>query len=329
MSQTIRVNDFAPRDGKLSFFIKKVGEHKSDGFALILDDLVFVIDAGRNDDRGMITFLEDLRAKWLSGQNPDLLEDENARLELCVIASHPHPDHTSAMAHFLCDPRFCVVSFYAPERSYLSLDVPGALEKLTIYENRLDLFTEHLTTYHHTVRQINRLPFGQRLTVPAKGMKIELFAAPFDWSSDRNSETEGIGFLKRYLSPTYADCPEWGYSNGALNGNSLWVKITKGNHRILITGDQRASDEMLGSMIRHHGKEHFACDVLKLPHHGEKNFCPDLIEAAAPQCVIFTASEGYTTPETEDLCKEKGIPCLYANKGDLVITLDGESIQIN
>lgn len=330
MAQTyFRVNDLAPKQENPTLYCKKVGENKSDGFVFLEGDQVYVIDAGRGNDRELPRFLLELRAKWLAnGEDPSLLEDENARLEIHLIVSHPHPDHIAAYKRIFPDFRFCIMSIIAPARSYLSLDVPGALKHLTAYEDRLELYAQLLPIYGHVARTITRVPYGEKQTLSLPhGTTLTLYPAQFDWSEDRQSQSEGIGFLKQYQSPTYADDPEHGYSNGVANGNSLWVKITREDRVILITGDQRASDEMLGSMIRYYGEEEFVCDVLKLPHHGEKNFSPYLMEAAKAPACIFTASEGYETPETVAYCKEHGIESFFLCDGNLFLTFTEEGIR--
>lgn len=324
----IRVNDFAPKDGKTTLYCKKVGEKKSDGFALIENGQIYVIDAGRGDDKEMHRFLLELRAKWLSLQEDDsLLENDNAKLEISIIVSHPHADHIAAFKHIVPDFRFCITTIFAPMRSYLSLNVPGALEKLTAFEDRLELYEKMLPVYLHSCSAITRLPYGEKFTftLPESKTVLDLYPSQFDWSEDRPSEAEGIRFLKKYLSPTYKNDPEHGYSNGAANGNSLWVKITKGESVVLITGDQRDSDEMLGSMIRYYGEDQFRCDVLKLPHHGEKNYSPYLLSVSQPKSMIITCSEGYDTPETQDLCEKMG-DVYYLRDGNLFFEITENSV---
>ena len=324
----IRVNDFAPRDGKTILYCKKVGDKKSDGFAIVENDRVYVIDAGRGDDREMPRFLLELRAKWLENQDdPTLLDDENARLEIHIIVSHPHADHIAAFKRIDPDFRFAILSMLAPVRSHLSLNVPGAMEKLTAYEDRLELYEKMLPVFLHPCTGITRLPYGEKkvLPLPESTTTLTLYPSQFDWSEDRDSESEGIRFLRQYTSPTYKDDPEHGYSNGVANGNSLWVKITKGSSVALITGDQRACDEMLGAMMRYYGEEEFRCDVLKLPHHGEKNYPPELIRAANPKYTVVTCAEGYDTPETQELC-ERISDVYYLRDGNLFFEMTEQSV---
>ena len=324
----ISVNEYAPTDGNLYLYFKKVGIKKSDGFALIDGGEIYVIDGGKGNDEGMLNFLVSLREKWL-GNQPDsaILEDESAKLEIHIIVSHPHSDHIGILPLILSDPRFCVLSIHAPERSYRSKDVPDALPSLVASENKMKILLEHLHTYGHTAREICTLPYGKVYSIFLENSDtvLELYPSPFDWSEDRDSESEGFCFISKFTSPTYKDNPELGYTNGILNGNSLWVKITKGNHVALITGDQRDSDEMLGSMIRYYGENNFHCDILKLPHHGEKNYCPYLLEVSEPKITIFTAADGHQTQETQALCEKRG-EVFHLCDGDLIFTLNENGI---
>ena len=325
----LRVNDFAPKDGKLSVFLKKVGAKKSDGFALMENGEIYIIDSGLKEDEGLLAFLLSLREKWLSNA-PEPVSEENARLEIHIIVSHPHPDHIGAMPAILRDPRICALSLCAPMRSYRSTDVPEAIGRLVGFEDSLDALPSLLEAFGHTAREIQRLPYGKKRSFPlgTVGTGITLYTSPYDWSEDRPSESEGMRFLQRNLShnSVYLKDPEYGYANGILNGNSLWTKITKGQQTVLFTGDQRASDEMLGSMIRFYGESEFACDILKLTHHGEANYCPQLLAAANPKITIFTAARKSVTPETEVLCKKMGAERYYLCDGDLLFTLDGSTV---
>ena len=323
------VNRFAPKGGELTVFFKKVGTKKSDGFALIENGEIYIIDSGLKEDTGLLDFLLALREKWLSNA-PEQAKIQNPRLEIHILVSHPHPDHIGAMPEILGDPRICVLSLHAPARSYRSTDVPEAIARLVQFENDLAALEPLLKTYDHTARQIQRLPFGKAISFPfgKEDTEITLYPAPYDWSQDRPSESEGFRFLLKGLpgNATYLKDPEYGYANGILNGNSLWTKITKGQQTVLFTGDQRASDEMLGAMIRYYGQSEFDCDILKPTHHGEGNYCPQLLAAANPKITVFTAARKNVAPETEELCKQMGSQRYYLCDGDLILTLDGCTI---
>ena len=323
---TIRANDFAPRDGRLSVFFKKMFEKKSDGFAAVFDGEVYVIDVGGKRDGEMLRFLTELRAEWLKGAR-SLADAEKARLEIHVIISHSHPDHVGALPFLLADPRLCVVELLAPRRSYRSLPGPDFLPELAAFEERLHGSLSLLSEYHHKTANLIELPYGKVYSIrPQKAnVEIDIYTAPFDWSENEEAY--------RYLiennaknSIFYVDHPEVGCANGSLNGNSLWVRIRKGKKVILITGDQRADDAMLGRMIRHYGEEPFRCDVLKLLHHGTNCYPPKLIQIASPSITIFTVFRELATPETVAHCERVSTPYFLGGK-NLILTLDGESIE--
>lgn len=322
-----RVNTLAPNDGQLSVFYKKVGEKKSDGFAFIEDGEIYIIDAGLPEDTGLLDFLLSLRETWLSGM-PEQIADENARLEIHIIVSHPHTDHIGAMPAILSDPRICALSLRAPTRSWRSGDVPEAIGRLVQFEDNLDALPALLETFRHTTKKIQRIPFGEKISFPLgnHGTRVTLYPAPYDWSEDRPSEREGFRFLINDPHGSYGSNRELSYANGILNGNSLWTKITKGNQTVLFTGDQRASDEMLGAMLRYYGEAEFGCQILKLTHHGEVNYCPQLLAAANPKIAIFSGTPRLITQETEHLCQEMGAQRYYLCGGSLTLTLDGSSI---
>lgn len=323
------VNSQAPRDGILTLFCKKVGEQKSDGFALIENGQIFMIDVGKDGDGEMVKYLLSVREKWLTDSgNASLVGSADAKLELHVIVSHAHPDHMAALPLVLTDPRFCVLDVYAPTRAYLSLDVPGALPPLVRYENNLDKMCKYLEEYNHQARSITRIDYGKALELEfgSEDTRLEIYPSHFDWSEDRPSDKEGFKFILTNNSATYKDRPLNGYTNGILNGNSLWVKVTKGQNTAVITGDQRASDEMLGSMIRYYGEDNFACDILKIPHHGENNYSPYLLEVANAKYVIFATSYQKAFVDTVKLCEERGSANFYTCDGNLFFTMDGHSI---
>lgn len=322
------VNTLAPKcEEHVTVFFKKVIGSKSDGFAVINNGKVYVIDVGTKNDVELINFLIDLRCKWLGESLAP--NDNTAKLELTVIVSHAHPDHMGALPILINDERFCITDIYAPERSRLSYDVPGMLAPLVRYESAFERICEGLAEKGHTANGITRIPYGTAYSLSSESddFALKIYPSHIDWSEDRPSDKEGFRFILTNKSPTYKDHPENGYTNGILNGNSLWVKVTKGPHTVLITGDQRPSDEMLGAMIRYYGESEFACDVLKIPHHGEKNYSPYLLSVANPGFTVFTTSIEKATPETVKLCEEMGCVNYYLCDGDLFLRIDKKEIE--
>jgi len=319
------VNDFAPKDGELTVFFKAVGEQKSDGFAVIDQGKVFVIDVGRHDR--VINFLASLRESWLGDRHPE--DGTPAKLEITLIISHAHGDHMGSLSLFLHDERFCVTEIYAPCRSRLGDDVPGALPPLVREENRLEDWCGQLAAQGHTAKGITRVPFGKSITLPMASEDAELTIYPsmFDWAEERPSEKEGLRYILNNNPESYKDNEVLGYTNGILSGNSLWVKIVKGERAVLITGDQRSTDEMLNAMIRYYGEGEFACDVLKITHHGEGNYPPYLLSVAKPTITVFTTSYEKAMRETVELCEKLGLTNYYTCDGELFLHTDGKQLR--
>ena len=98
------INTLAQKKESLTVFFKKVVGKKSDGFVVVNNEKVFVIDVGKADDVELIDYLLSLREAWI-GEN-QLPEGMPARLEIVMIVSHPHSDHIAALPLLLADERF-------------------------------------------------------------------------------------------------------------------------------------------------------------------------------------------------------------------------------
>ena len=322
------VNDLAPRENEAMVFFKKVVGKKSDGFAVVNGGKVYVIDSGKEGDTEVLDFLLALRERWMGEKQ--LSEGTCAKLELVVIVSHPHPDHIAALPLLLDDERFCVTEIYAPLRSCLSFDPSKAPPSLVKYENQLETACEGLAQRGHTAKGITRVPFGEiyPLETGSEDFTLKIYPAHIDWSQDLPSDKAGYRYILANNPAVYRGMdPEKGYANGILNGNSLWVKVTKDGRSVLITGDQRDSDEMLGSMIRHYGENEFRCDVLKIPHHGETNYSPYLLGVAKPKRAVFTTSLQKATPDTVKLCEKMGCVNYYTSDGEVLFCIDKKEIK--
>lgn len=322
------VNTLAPKEDGLTVFVKKVIGKKSDGFAVVDNDKVFVIDVGRGDDVELINFLISLREKWLG--DTTLADGKKAKLELTLIVSHAHSDHMAALPQLLNDERFCITDIYAPMRAERSCAPYKDLPSLIKCENELEEACKNLAERGHTAKEITRIPYAKVYTIESGSddTTIEIYPSHIDWSEDRPSDKEGYKYILANNPASYKPhMYEVGYTNGILNGNSLWVKVTKGVRTVIFTGDQRDRDEMLGAMIRHYGEKAFACDILTMPHHGEENYPPYLIEVADPKFTVFTTSIEKARPETVKLCENAGCTNYYTTDGDLYFYITDKEIK--
>ena len=322
------VNTLAQKGEGMTVFFKKVVGKKSDGFVVVNDDKVCVIDVGKAEDVELIDYLLSLREAWI-GEN-HLPEGMPARLEIVMIISHPHSDHIAALPLLFADERFCVTEVYAPTRSQISFDAEKAPPTLVVCENRLDDVHEMLASHGHTAKGVTRVPFGKVYPVEtgSEDFTMEIYPSHIDWSQDLPSDKAGYRYILANNPASYiGKDPEKGYCNGVLNGNSLWVKMSKGGHTVLITGDQRDRDEMMGEMLRYYGEETFKCDVLKLAHHGEENYSPHLLRAADPKFAVFTTSIDKVLPETVELYEEHGCINYYTADGNLFFNVSEKAIK--
>ena len=322
------INSLAPMEDGITVFVKKVVGRKSDGFAVIDNGKVILIDIGREDGVELIKFLLTIREKWLARTVAP--KDKKAKLEVTVIVSHAHSDHMAALPLLFDDDRFCVTEIYAPERSSRSLDPSGELPSLIQCENVLENMCKGLSEKGHTAKEITRLPFGKLCTIKAGSDDtiIEIYPSHIDWSADLPSDKEGYRYIRANNPASYKEnMAEIGHTNGILNGNSLWVKVIKGDRSVLFTGDQRDRDEMLGAMIRYYGEESFKCDILTIPHHGEENYPPYLLGIANPQFTVFTTSIEKARPETVKLCEDMGCTNYYTTDGDLYFYINKKEIK--
>ncbi len=318
------INDFAPFDDSMTVFLKKAPGHKSDGFAVIINGEIYVIDSGTDDDTGIIEYLLALREKWLENC-PDGYE--NAKLCIHLIISHTHNDHVNAQFALIKNKHFDVISAVAPTRAYLSTDVPGANEYMVKSENKLDQMERLLCEYGHSTKAVMHIPFAQKQIINIKNSDaiIEIFPSPFDWSVTYPSEDMGF----KHILKDNAGRQNFDFSNhnAVLNANSLWTKFTYKGRVVLFTGDQRDTKEVLNRMIDFYGKEQFECDVLKYIHHGEQRYNPYLVEATRPKIIVFSggALEDLINPKAKEQCINAGDLYILGD-GSLTLTITEDSI---
>lgn len=125
------------------------------------------------------------------------------------------------------------------------------------------------------------------------------------------------------------------YSNS--NDYSIIVMIRWGATKLLFTGDSESKGEAdlvekLGTSL----EKELDCDVFKAGHHGSStSSCDEILDAASPAYIIISCGEDnkYGHPHTEaiDRFNDKvSEDKIYRTdlKGTIVLTTDGETIQI-
>lgn len=314
----ILVNDFAPSTGKMTLFFKQVTGKKSDGFAAIVGQTVFVIDSGRIEDQGVLEYMLSLRKAWLS-DHPELLEDERAKLVIQLVITHAHSDHMPAVFHLVRHPYFRIEKVYAPPRAALADTDENP--RLTQNENRFVALWEELQSNGHVNAEIIHLSFGDHQTISwGDNCLMELFAPPFDWSFGEARALIWKENEKFEDKLTYE-------SNGILNNNSIWMKLTFNGQSVLFTGDQRDNTLAVDNMMQFHGLDNFKCDVLKYIHHGGRRYSKFLTDVTQSAVTVFTDVEKNIFPEALEAANHYGKG--YSTEGgNLILELDGKNIMV-
>lgn len=131
---------------------------------------------------------------------------------------------------------------------------------------------------------------------------------------------EGIAF--------YVDAPrETVYGND--NNYSLITRVNIGKNNILLMGDaqkQRTEEFLESSYLPEN------CDLVKMPHHGDYNKrLRDLFMDVQPRYVVFTAGAERSRVEAETLELLEDCQCsaFYTDEGMVVVTSDGENLQVS
>lgn len=308
----LRVNDFAPNDG-FTVFCKGVGELKSDGFAVVAGNAVLTVDGGREGDHGVLNFLLELRRKWLK-DHTELIENEQAKLAVNMMLTHGHKDHLPAVWETVRHPFIKVEQVWYPPRAAMA-DL-GTNKLLTFYENQYRTLREELPD-----TQFTEMTFGEHRSLPLGNARLDLYAPPNDWTAGEYfeiicRENESLKNKNREVTD----------SNGALNNNSIWGKLTYQGQTVLFTGDQRDTPLALESIFHHHGAEQFKCDILKYIHHGSDRYSQLLTDTARAKIHVFSCPYAEINPKALKACKEYGtVYC--TGQGNLILTLNGKTIK--
>ncbi len=301
-------NDFAPKDG-FTVFYKQPGRVKSDGFVAVLGGHVLTIDGGREEDTGVFDYLLALRREWLKDR-PELIDDANVKLTISMLLTHGHRDHFPAVWNIVRHPFVRVDRVWYPPRAAMADG--GTIPLLTFYENQYRTLRKELPNARFT-----ELTFGEHISCPFGAGKLDLYAPPLDWT-----EGECYEIICRENEKIKN---EEAVSNGTLNNNSIWGKLTVCGKAILFTGDQRDTPLAIDSIIDHHGAEQFQCDVLKYIHHGAQRYSQRLIDVARAEIAVFSTPACGINPQAVEACAEYGdVYCL--DDGDLFLTLNGDGI---
>ena len=320
----VRVNDLAERDGLMTVYSQKVGSKKSDGFIVIVNGEIYVVDSGYTGDTQVNDYLMSLRNKWLADSGKSELEnDRGAKLAVNFIISHSHSDHVNAIPALLSNTFLSVENMYAPTRAYLGTEgVSGAIGLLVDCEDRIDAIKADLVKYGHGAGKVTHVPFGEHIEIKFEKSDaiLDLYPALFDWSETRASALEGWKYVLSNSSNT-----EQNRTNTILNWNCLWAKFTLRGQSVLFTGDTGDKVNVINKMMEYYGTENFDCDVLKYIHHGQVRYSSYLTQVTSPKITIFSVTAGGEDKNALSSSLAAGDVYLLS-KGDLTLIFDGKNI---
>ncbi len=150
--------------------------------------------------------------------------------------------------------------------------------------------------------------------------------------NDRGAEARAYRELVRSLDATK--------SNAAINDQSIVLRLKRGKHRVLLTGDMQFADpevDALSDSIEKYRKAVVSdgdYGVVKLPHHASRNAASAAFLALFPKTKLFTISTGsqsdaHPSPEALQALKEAnpgGVHWMRTDKNGCISVFLGEKI---
>lgn len=341
-------------DGEMEFFTADCRGEKMDGCVLKYKQNIVLIDGGfSGTDTGTVYhYLYSLRETLLPvGVD---VNDENYKLKLTLVISHFHMDHVQTLiTDILPSPYFEIASVYAAAQSdfentsyYSDASlcnknhyVDGVITK----KGRLAL----LNTLNDCSpdAEIHFVGFGETMcffTDDGK-VKFECFAPSQDWGTEENAQK----ILDLYYNGGTAENTPVKFPTSVANANSMWLKVTYGDIRLLFTGDVMKKksfaylptdadyvgepfDLMLSYYGEKYGEDVFEADIVKFPHHGtlRAQASKGVFEVFRPSIVVCTAANYDTTTikKAKEYWDKYTGECYLAEGDGLYIYTDGKSI---
>ena len=244
----------------------------------------------------LIDCSDELHAQTVSDYLKKIAADENGVVQLDFIAiTHAHEGHIGGLKQLLSDEKINIDKIYIKTL----FD-----KKLSDIERQLHNCTELLTTSVNTAEQ--------------KGVTVvnEIPTTYFDFGTLR------LRFVNTEPDNYHIDISE--------NDNSLGLLVSKGDKKLLLTGDMVNDTGDLARLANLLGR----VDILQLPRHGEATLSKDSLGAFSPKIMIATNSASdiphqnmgeillncdatvYSTVENN------GVIVTFADNGELKLTKD-------
>ena len=245
----------------------EVTDIAKENFLNTAGDRIHFLNTGRTDciliqsgrRFALIDCSDETHAQSVTDYLKDVASDENGKIQLDFIAvTHAHEGHIGGLKQLLNDEKIEVNKIYIKtlfdkKLSDIELELHNSAELLSA---SVDVAMEKGITV------INEIP-----------------KAYFDFGSLR------LRFVNTEPDNYHAEISE--------NDNSLGLLISKGDSRLLLTGDMVNDTGDLARLANLLGR----VDVLQIPQHGESKLSKDILGALCPSVMIATNSTEDIPPQ--------------------------------
>jgi len=314
-------------------FLERNNEKKSDSFLLMYlsaDGLDVTLHDGGLNDRQTYQALLNLREEIL--QQANIPESERAAylLSFRMVISHFHQDHTEGLYGLIArtKKKLHVSEAYFPPATALPTGIysdahNGDRTHRVKLQEALEQFQPHA--------KVRTLDFGETCLVPTDIGQIQLFAPVSDWGDEQKRLLFEDDYGYRTASSRPTSLPI-----AILNANSMWMRVSLGDHAFLFTGDvekriAERNDEPMDEMIAAYG-DALRADVIKYPHHGQtRNAAAQvikdrLINDVPGRMCILTAQNA--PEQAGSALADVRLPWLGIEDGSLIFTVQHNEITL-
>ncbi|MBN2431898.1 MAG: MBL fold metallo-hydrolase, partial [Acidobacteria bacterium] len=270
------------------------------------EDQRILIDGGETDDaHAFIT-------------NKYRLDKADNYIDLeAVVATHSDSDHTKGLLKILEDPKIAVKRvFHNGLFRWKSGGDPGLRAGRTVegivddwpQESASRKLSSLMSDFVNAARKAQQnLPVALQAMSQQERWQGRLDFDPADFTFRRLERKDvfmppfdGIqsSFTLEVLWPwaqpdanNMESYPWYGSAAKTVNGNSIVLKLTHGQNRILLTGDlnEKSMDDLLELYDERSGA--LSADVYKAAHHGSQHFSVPFLKAMAPDAAVVSSGD--------------------------------------
>lgn len=322
-------NKFAPQTGLLRVHCLHHEEKykKADAYVIESGGYVLLIDGGMSGSEVTYEYLLGMRREWLASAG--LGEDCELPMKLDWLISHCHVDHVSAtIEKIIPDARFVFDRVIMPPDSALdpffhTVGTDGDTKYRPLIAGAFEA-----RGYTPDVIQIG---FGVENVVsfksPDGGTEFTVYPPVADF---------GVGERLEYMVNGYCDGERTDAKipTSAINANSIWVRIVKGERSFLFTGDtmkreahldREAADQMTEAYRDMIGR----VDVMKYFHHGyRRDDAAGLVMSFEPEYIIMSCKDAGGERAVRAAFPDCSATFINCGFGDFLFTTDGHDLTL-